>query len=279
MNNNRSHRAVSNDGTEIVGSVHGQGPPLVLQHGAMDHGEISWGPALPYLTDHYTCHLPSLRNRGRSGHSDDSTPPRLVEDLTAYADSLGQPVALVGLSLGGALALEAAHRAEQVTAVVAYEPPITAIIDEATLGQFTETVRDEAQAVQEGRLADGVRRFGRFVGNDEELAALETAGAFEIMGPNAPADLAAIQQGSSYQGPRGTNPDALARLDVPLLLIQGARSNAGDWFHACVDYVASHVPHAEIKELPGHGHLAPMVDPEPVAAEVLHFLARSAVTA
>jgi hypothetical protein len=47
MNNNRSHRAVSNDGTEIVGSVHGQGPPLVLQHGAMDHGEISWGPALP----------------------------------------------------------------------------------------------------------------------------------------------------------------------------------------------------------------------------------------
>jgi pimeloyl-ACP methyl ester carboxylesterase len=118
---------------------------VVLQHGAMGHGEISWGPALPYLTDHYTRHLPSLRNRGRSGHSDDSTPPRLVEDLTAYVDSLGQPVALVGLSRGGALALEAANRAEQVTAVVAYEPPITAIIDEATLSRFTEAVRDEAQ--------------------------------------------------------------------------------------------------------------------------------------
>jgi hypothetical protein len=30
----RIHRTVSTDGTEIVGSVHGQGPPLVLVHGS-----------------------------------------------------------------------------------------------------------------------------------------------------------------------------------------------------------------------------------------------------
>jgi pimeloyl-ACP methyl ester carboxylesterase len=276
MNENRMHRAVSDDGTEIVGTVHGQGPPLILQHGAMDHGEISWGSVLPYLTHRYTCHVPSLRNRGRSGHSDDSMPPRLVEDLTAYVASLGQPAPLVGLSLGGALALEAAHRIEQVTAVVAYEPAITAVIDEETRGLLAETVVNEARAVQEGRLADGVRRFGRFVGNHDEVTALEAAGAFEIMAPNAPADLAAIEQGSSYTGPRGTDPDALARLEVPVLLLQGARSNAGAWFHACVEHVASHVPQAEIRQLAAHGHLAPMVDPEPVADEVLRFLHRSA---
>jgi pimeloyl-ACP methyl ester carboxylesterase len=170
MNENRMHRAVSADGTEIVGTVRGQGPPLILQHGAMDHGEVSWGSALPYLTHRYTWHVPSLRNRGRSGHSDDSTPPRLLEDLTAYVASLGRPVSLVGLSLGGALALEAAHRIDQVTAVVAYEPAITAVIDEETRGRLAETVmNEEARAVLQGRLADGVRRFGQFVGNDEEV--------------------------------------------------------------------------------------------------------------
>ncbi len=36
MTNERIHRAMSRDGTEIAGRVYGQGPPLVLVHGAMD---------------------------------------------------------------------------------------------------------------------------------------------------------------------------------------------------------------------------------------------------
>jgi hypothetical protein len=44
----RIHRTVSTDGTEIVGSVHGQGPPLVLVHGtAGDH--TRWEPVRPVL--------------------------------------------------------------------------------------------------------------------------------------------------------------------------------------------------------------------------------------
>ena len=275
MGEERIHRAVSDDGTEIVGTVHGQGPPLVLQHGALDHGEITWGSVLPYLTDHYTCHVPSLRNRGRSGHSDDSTPPRLVEDVTAYAASLEEPVPLVGLSLGGALVLGAATRLEQVTAVVAYEPALTELIDEVSLELFAEAVMHEAQAVEEGRLADAVRIFGRLNGTDEEMAALEAAGAFEIMGPNAPADLALIEQGSSYDGPRDTGPEALARLDIPVLLLQGARSNVADWYHACVAHVAAHAPQTEVRELADHGHLAPMVAPDVVATEITRFLERA----
>ena len=273
MSEERIHRAVSDDGTEIVGTVHGQGPPLVLQHGAMDHGEVTWRSMLPHLTDRYTCHVPSLRNRGRSGRSDDSTPPRLVEDLAAYAASLGEPVGLVGLSLGGALVLGAAGRVP-ASAVVSYEPAVTEVIDEHTFGRFAETVMQEAELADEGRLADAIRAFGRLVGNDAEVAALEEAGAFELMGPNAPADLAVLEQGSAYEGPKATAPAALARLDMPVLLLQGERSNAGSWFHACVRHVADHVPHAEVCELTDLGHLAPMVDPAPVADEIVGFLDR-----
>ena len=272
MNEQRTHRATSPDGTEIVGTVHGQGPPLILQHGAMDHGEITWGSALPYLTDRYTCHVPSLRNRGRSGHSEDSSPPRLVEDVTAYAASLGEPVALVGLSLGGVLVLGAAAELEQATAVVSYEPAVTEVIDEATFARFGGALVQEAQEVEEGRLSDAIRTFGRLVGNDDEVASLEAAGAFEVMGPNAPADLAVIGQASAYEGPRATDPEGLARLDLPVLLLHGGRSQVRDWFDAAVRHVAVHVPHAEVRRLPELGHLAPMVSPRPVADQIVRFL-------
>ena len=278
MSEERIHRAVSDDGTVIVGTVHGHGPPLILQHGAMDHGQVTWGSVLPYLTDRYTCHVPSLRNRGRSGRSGDSTPPRLVEDVAAYAASLNEPVPLVGLSLGGTMVLGAATRLEQITAVVAFEPVVTEVIDEQTFGRLSETVMREAESAKTGRLADAIRTFGRFVGNDEEVAALEAAGAFELMGPNAPADLAVIEQSSAYDGPRPTDPTELARLRTPVLLLQGARSSVDSWFHACVSHVAGHVPQAEVRELGGLGHLAPMVAPEPVAAEVIRFLDRVGAT-
>ncbi|MFW6074390.1 MAG: alpha/beta fold hydrolase, partial [Chloroflexota bacterium] len=95
MTTERIHRAVSDDDTEIVGSVQGDGPPLVFVHGMMDDGTLQWKPAAEYLADRFTCHVMSQRNRGRSGHSEDLSPPRIVEDVAAYASSIGEPVGLV----------------------------------------------------------------------------------------------------------------------------------------------------------------------------------------
>jgi pimeloyl-ACP methyl ester carboxylesterase len=50
----RVHRAVSADGTEISGRVQGQGPPLVLVHGGFGNGEVAWETLLPHLTDRFT---------------------------------------------------------------------------------------------------------------------------------------------------------------------------------------------------------------------------------
>src|SRR6266508_3654173 len=73
--NERIHRAVSADGTEIAGRVQGLGPPLILVHGAYGDGEIAWKALLPYLTDRYTCYLPSTRGRGLSSDNPDHSPP------------------------------------------------------------------------------------------------------------------------------------------------------------------------------------------------------------
>ncbi len=273
MTDERIHRAVSDDGTEIVGSVQGDGPPLVFVHGFMDDGALQWKPAVPFLADQFTCHVLSARNRGRSGHSEDVSPPRFVGDVVAYASSIGAPVGLVGLSFGGALVLGAAQRLGDVTGVVAYEPAVMPAITEEVRERMVSTVMREAEEVQQGRLADGMRIWSEFVGNDEENAALEDANAFEILGVNCPADLAIIQQSSVYQGPSALDASALAKISVPVLLLQGGRTTeaSASWFHAGIRYVDEHVEQTSVHEFPDLGHLGPMIAPERVAEKIADF--------
>lgn len=131
-----------------------------------------------------------------------------------------------------------------------------------------------AAEAQQGRLAAAVRIFAEVVGNDDEIAALDAAGAFEIMGSNVPADLAGSQQSQEYQGPLATDPSALAQIAAPVLLLHGGRSNERSWFHAGVRHIAEHVPQATVHEFADLGHLAPMVEPEPIADEIARFFER-----
>ena len=213
----------------------------------------------------------SMRNRGRSGHSEDMSPPRLIEDIAAYSSSIGKPVGLVGLSAGGHWVLGAANILTDVTGVVAYEPVVFEAISEEVHNRLTGVVMTIGQEAEQGRLTPAVRKFAEFVGNEEEIAALEAAGSFEKMRFNIPADLMAIQQSGEYQGPSDTDPSMLAKITAPVLLLQGSRSNVHSWFHAGVSYVAEHVKQAAVHEFANLGHLAPMVAPEPVAKKIASF--------
>ena len=84
--------AISADGAEIVGRVRGRGPPIVLVHGAWGDGEVAYEALVPHLADRFTCYTPSTRGRGISGDNPDHSPPRLQEDITAFVDSISEPV-------------------------------------------------------------------------------------------------------------------------------------------------------------------------------------------
>jgi pimeloyl-ACP methyl ester carboxylesterase len=57
-------RVTSRDGTEIGYWTCGEGPPLVLVHGA-PAGHSRWGPLLPSLEPHATVHAMDRRGRGQ----------------------------------------------------------------------------------------------------------------------------------------------------------------------------------------------------------------------
>ena len=271
MTKERIHRAVSADGTEIVGRVHGEGPPLVLVHGGIGDGEFAWDALWPHLADRFTCFLPSTRGRGLSADNPDHSPPRLEDDVTAFVESIGEPVYLLGWSGSGAWVLGAAERSASVAAVAAYEPGLIPVMREDDLAQTVGTMAQMGGAVADGRLDDALRAFVPWICNEGEIAALGHTDFFERWAGGTPVMLQFVQQDGSYDGPRSTDPEMLARITVPVLLLLGRLTRLGTFFTDSAQSIARNVADAQVWELPGVGHFAPVLAPESVAEELVTF--------
>jgi pimeloyl-ACP methyl ester carboxylesterase len=257
------HRAVSSDGTEIAGRVHDQGPPLVLVHGGAGDGETAWQPLLPFLASHFACYTMSTRGRGLSADHPDHSLERLVQDVTAFVESIGEPVGIAGHSSG--LALAAAARTAAIAAVAVYEPAVPALASQSAARE-AEAIERMMAAASDNRLSEAARLFIEESGlfNDGEVAALAAANAYAVMAPNVPAW---CQEMPEYGG--AVTPPVLAQVNVPVLLLQGA--DTAPWFRESVHYVAEKLPDATVVTIPGAGHLGPRLAPEPVARALIPF--------
>ena len=270
MPSDRIHRAISADGTEIAGRVHGQGPPLVLFHGTPHDGDLAWEALVPHLADRFTCYLPNARGKGLSGDSDDHTPPRHEEDATAFVDSIGKSVHVAAWSYGALPALGAAANSDAVTSLAIYEPTIIPLMREDDLAEALDNLQVVGAAAADGRLADAARAFHPFVANDDELAALD-ADYYQRSGTAFPAWLRTAQASQAYEGPRSTDPEAMARISMPVLLLRGQQTRRATFYTDTERYVAEHVADPHVRELPGIGHFAPALTPEPVAEALVSF--------
>ena len=266
----RIHRARSVDGTEIAGRVQGQGPPLVLLHGRLEDGDLCWRMLLPHLVDRFACYLPSTRGRGLSGDSVDHSPKRLLQDVVAFVESIGEPVGVFGESSGAALALGAAQT-DAVTAVAAYEPTVTGVIseeDRATIGEMATAV---GRSLERGRPVDGLWRLAEVLGNEQERAAMSHSDFPEAASRYVPVAMMEFQQASQSTGPAPTDAGELAKVDVPALVMHGARTAMRTWVSASARHVADHLPSARVHEIDGAGHFGPVLGNRHVADEITRF--------
>ncbi len=104
-------RVRSFDGIDIAFSARGSGSPcLVFLHGGMADRTF-WAPQLASLADRYRMVAIDLAGHGESGRErTNSTIPAFAEDVRAVIESLDpRNIVLVGNSLGGPVALEAAR--------------------------------------------------------------------------------------------------------------------------------------------------------------------------
>ncbi len=256
----------SRDGTDIAYVTGGEGPPLVLVHGVLgDHSR--WGALQPHLEAHCTVYAMDRRGRGASGDHPDYDVEREFEDVAAVVDAVGQasgsPAAVYGHSGGASYALGAATLTSNVDKLVLYEPPVdpAGILPEGFLERLDDLVAAD-------RSEEVVETFCREVlhMSEQQIEAYRNQ-------PSWSARVAAahtLPRELRVPAGRLVDPERVARVDVPVLLLEGSETPAG--FKEGTRIVADALRDARVVTLDGQGHTADVLAPELVAERVLAFL-------
>ncbi len=135
--------------------VLGEGPPVLFLHGLFGEGENLKSLARP-LARNWQCHLLDLPNHGQSPHSDSTDYLQMSSAVAEYAGSVGSPVAVLGHSMGGKVAMALAlKQPELVTALVvldiaprSYSPSHIHIMD-SLLGLELNAIESRSDADQQ----------------------------------------------------------------------------------------------------------------------------------
>jgi pimeloyl-ACP methyl ester carboxylesterase len=262
-------RAVSRDGTEIAYWTSGEGPPLLLVHGApADH--TRWGPLLPYLEPHATVHAMDRRGRGQSGDAPDYRLAREFEDVAAVVEAVaagsGSTVDVYGHSFGGLCAFGAATVTSGIRRLVLYEgwPVVNADAVAVPPG-----VAERVDAlVAHGNRDAAVETVFREVAmlSDEEVSGLRADPAWEAR----VAVVHTITRELRVLSEAAFDSERAAQITVPTLLVTGAGS--ADPSAADVETVAAALPNARIAVLEGQQHVADVLAPEVFARHLVAFL-------
>src|SRR5438445_1633620 len=101
----------------------GAGPSLLIVHGGT--GDRSrWKPLLPLFASHFKVCAMDRRGHGESGAGPNYALTKEFEDVATVVNSLPEPIFVLGHSIGGVCALEAAFLTKKISKLVLYEPPL-----------------------------------------------------------------------------------------------------------------------------------------------------------
>jgi pimeloyl-ACP methyl ester carboxylesterase len=262
---------VSSDGTLIAYERSGSGPALILVDGAMCSRAFGPAPKLaPLLAEHFTVYAYDRRGRGESTDMPRYSPAREVEDLAALIQAAGGSASLLGLSSGGALALEAAASGLNITTVVAYEPPY---VDDSAQGGGAEHEARLKRLVASGNRAGAIKYFMKdMVGVPGIFIVMMRLMPWmwrklEAVAHTLPYDAAIMTE---FRIPRAR----FATIRTPVLMMHGGRTQSR--LKDAARVVAETIPGAQHRELAGQTH---NVSPKALTPAVVEFLTRSVATA
>ena len=247
------------DGVRIACEVSGEGPPLVLVHGA---GSARWSfdAVRPNLESRFTVIAIDRRGRGDSSDGDGYALEHEFEDVAAVVRDAGEGALLMGHSYGGLVAAGAARL---------LDPPRLALYEPVMGGapSTADTIDHWELLIAEGDRDAVLREFFRDVTGyeDEAIEELTRSPIWEArrrIVPTVPRELRAALE-HRFDAP------GMSRLTMPVLLLVGTESPA--W---AVRSVAAHgeaIPASETRSLAGQGHSANMTAPDLLAAELERF--------
>jgi magnesium chelatase accessory protein len=259
--------------------VAGRGPDVLLLHGAGASAH-SWHKLIARLEDRFRLIAPDLPGHGftRSPRGRAAL-PQVAQDIAGLMRTLGvAPRLVVGHSAGGAIALDLARQGlcglERIVVVngaledfrgpagVLFPAMARVLSLNPFTGFFLSRGSSEAQvrsiigATGTNLDADALAVYARLIARRDHVD-----GTLAMMAQWSLKDLNA----------------ALPAIDVPTLFLHGERDQAVRI--AVAERAAAAMPHAELRRLPGVGHIAQEEAPDVVADAILSVLARTAAAA
>lgn len=250
----------SADGTKLAARCSGEGPPIVLVHGAFGSVD-SLDVVEPLLAEHHEVWVYSRRGFPGSDGADDLSLARNVEDVWAVVEAAGGHVHVWGWSSGAMIALLASQGASSLPSVMLYEPPLEVDAEaiQGMLGALEPVLEtDGTEAVLEA--------FWPMIGEADALDALRANAPFwECCNASVRNTLGEMRTwlGELEAAPRPQPPA------VPTLYLYGAETS--NPIFPTADVVASVLPDAKLRALAGQRHMAPVFDPAGLAEAILEF--------
>jgi len=254
-------QVTSQDGTTIAYARTGSGPALIVVDGALC--SRSFGPSATLsarLAPRFTVYTYDRRGRGQSGDSSPYSPAREVEDIAALIREAGGSASLLGLSSGGALALEAAAAGLPVDKVMAYEPPY---VDDTGQRGGAAHAGQLARLLAGGNRAGAVKYFMRdMVGAPLAIVVMMRLMPWiwwklQAVAHTLPYDTAVMTE---FRIPRAR----FGTIAAPVLVMNGSKTDPR--LKDAAHVIAAAIPGAQHQELPGQTHnvkvevLAPAVE-------------------
>ena len=267
------------DGLPVRYLSAGEGPPLVLLHGAGDNS-LDWRWVMPTLTQTHRIYAPDLPGSPDSARPAAEYSPAFFERFVAgFLDALGiERAAFVGNSLGGLIALRLAlSEPARVTALV--------LVDSAGLGR---AVNPAFTSVNVPLLGEAAMPFWRTSVGAYQRAWGRTALLFAHPPGSVPrgwlteqcrlalspgyleAHLSVLRALVGPGGQREVLVDRLASLEIPTLVVWGARDPVFPESHAREAVVR--LQEGSLALIPDCGHMPHVECPDRFLAALDGFL-------
>ena len=239
----------------------GRGPPRLMVHGLGSSGNSFFRAIKPLTKKFRSVWAIDIPGNGYSPLPASGPVPvrEQVKIVTTFINEvIGEPVYLVGNSLGGAMSLFAAHEAPETLKALTLISPAGARVEEQRMQALIESFKVETTA--------DARKMTRRLFHKAPLGALVFAGELKKLYASE-----TVRSILKEVKPEDTVTEEMLRgLSMPTMLIWGKSEKLLPY--EGIEYFRAHLPaHAEVHEVQGYGHMPQMERPKDVVKRLVKF--------
>ncbi|HTC34939.1 MAG TPA: alpha/beta hydrolase [Bryobacteraceae bacterium] len=258
----------SNDGVGISVQKAGSGPAMLLVHGSLLNGTLSWGAVIPKLAERFTVYTMDRRGRAPSGDAKEYSIANEADDVASVVNAIGKQVIVLAHSYGALATLEAVDRLQPVSRAILYEPPVM-----IAARPDSDAIRVNLERALEANDRAGI--VITFLRDQirvptERLAAMQSSPIWPVVLEIAPTLPREARSVNAYC----VSAERLANCKVPVTMVLG--SNTEGLLRDAAYFVRDAIPGCEFVVLEGQGHGAMLDAPEFFANKILEIAQRSA---